>query len=365
MRKLRYKVVALGSLAVILTLLMMTKLSAASATTNGFIVEYDIPGNALNLVVEAPGRVWFTLPESSAIGSLVVTSTVDFTFQQFNTPTANSQPYDLVYDASRSVIWFSELAGNRIGRLDMHSGSIQEYPIPTLSSEPTGIALGPDGTIWFTERAGNKLGNFNPNSAIFTEYALNIANAKPEDIVVQKNGEVWATGPNVHNIFGFIPASQAIFNVPTSDIFTGVIVEEPWNVMLDSSGVLWVTTRTGNRLGRFMPGTVTFWRWFAIPTVQSEPTGIAFSVMDGLWRIWFSAGGTGRVGQLTLRPTGEIVALRQYALPAAHSRPAGLAVDLQGHVWIAESNSQKIAEWTPPYFFFVYLSSIFANNQVS
>jgi len=114
-----------------------------------------------------------------------------------------------------------------------------------------------------------------------------------------------------------------------------------------------------------MPGTVTFWRWFAIPTVQSEPTGIAFSVMDGLWRIWFSAGGTGRVGQLTLRPTGEIVALRQYALPAAHSRPAGLAVDLQGHVWIAESNSQKIAEWTPPYFFFVYLSSIFANNQVS
>lgn len=367
MQKRVFKALVVGSVMICLALLLMTRLTAAVNTADsGFIVEYDIPGNPLNIVVEAPGRVWFTMPESSAIGSLVVTSTIDSSFRLYDTPTVDSQPYDLVYDTNQAIVWFTELAGNRIGRLDTNTGSIQEYAIPTPASGPTGIALGPDGTVWFTERDGNKLGEFNPNTATFKEYPLNIANAKPEDIVVQSDGRVWATGPNVHNIFGYIPSTQTLFNVPTSDIFTGgATVEEPWNAMLDGSGVLWVTTRTGNRLGRYMPGTVTFWRWFSVPTSESGPTGIAFSISEGLWRIWFSANTTGRMGQLTLRPTGEIVALRQYALPAADRRPAGLAVDSQGHVWVAENGSHKIAEWSPPHFYFIYLSAVFAISKDS
>ena len=55
-------------------------------------------------------------------------------FTRFPTPTANSAPYDLVYDGQ--YIWFTERQGNRIGRLSPGNGAITEYVIPTANSQP-------------------------------------------------------------------------------------------------------------------------------------------------------------------------------------------------------------------------------------
>jgi streptogramin lyase len=38
------------------------------------------------------------------------------------------------------------------------AGTITEFPIPTISSFPTGITAGPDGNLWFTESSGGKIG---------------------------------------------------------------------------------------------------------------------------------------------------------------------------------------------------------------
>ncbi len=37
-------------------------------------------------------------------------------------------------------------------------GTITEFPIPTTSSGPVGIASGRGDKVWFTERDGNKIG---------------------------------------------------------------------------------------------------------------------------------------------------------------------------------------------------------------
>ncbi len=37
-------------------------------------------------------------------------------------------------------------------------GVVTEYPIPTASSGPLGITVGPDNAVWFTERFGNQIG---------------------------------------------------------------------------------------------------------------------------------------------------------------------------------------------------------------
>ncbi|HLQ53293.1 MAG TPA: hypothetical protein VK162_03350, partial [Streptosporangiaceae bacterium] len=48
---------------------------------------------------------------------------------------------------------------------------ITEFPVPTPSSQPEGIAVPPDGTAWFAEETGNNLGAVTPGGA-FTTYPL-------------------------------------------------------------------------------------------------------------------------------------------------------------------------------------------------
>src|SRR5205085_1206501 len=55
-------------------------------------------------------------------------------------------------------LWFTEAAGNQIGRLSLPTHTVTEFAVPTASSSPIGISSGPNGTLWFAESAGNKLG---------------------------------------------------------------------------------------------------------------------------------------------------------------------------------------------------------------
>ena len=40
--------------------------------------------------------------------------------------------------------------------------AVTEFPLPVESSSPLGIATGPDGNVWFTEVAGSRIGRVTP-----------------------------------------------------------------------------------------------------------------------------------------------------------------------------------------------------------
>jgi virginiamycin B lyase len=69
--------------------------------------------------------------------------------------TASSSPWDLTKGPDGNV-WFTELAGNRIGSITP-GGTITEYATP---ASPYGITAGPDGNIWFTEPSAGKVVRF-------------------------------------------------------------------------------------------------------------------------------------------------------------------------------------------------------------
>ena len=76
----------------------------------------------------------------------------------------NREPMDLVYAAN--TVWFTERAGNRIGRIDVTTGDAARICDLPPNSGPTGIDVAPDGTVWFTEETGMKLAQFDPVSRI-------------------------------------------------------------------------------------------------------------------------------------------------------------------------------------------------------
>src|SRR5215831_908848 len=71
---------------------------------------------------------------------------------------------------SDGAIWFTENAGNKIGRIT-NTGTLTEYDVPTPSSGIDNIASGPDGALWFTENERNNIGRITING-IVTEYAI-------------------------------------------------------------------------------------------------------------------------------------------------------------------------------------------------
>lgn len=325
--------------------------TVAAANGPPLLAEYPVPGNPLHVSVEAPGRIWFTLPDQNWIGHLWVTSTVDYAVVTYTVPSPGSTPYDLKY--AGGAVWFTEQMGNRIGRLDPSTGAVVEFPVPTSASQPTGIDIlaGNPTVVWFTERSGNKLGRLVVTSTTnytFTEFSIsipNISNAAPEDLHIQNADSIWFTAPNASRIGNLQPSSGAFGWASTGG------GSQPWAIKVDSEGYPWFTELTGDRIGQFVPTTLSDIRWYSL-TASSDPYDIAI----GQGFIWFTEKGTHRVGQLN-PDTGTI---REFGLPSGGA-PTGLAVDSSGCVWIAESGRSRIAQWCPPYFRFVYLPLVLRN----
>ena len=128
--------------------------------------------------------------------------------------------------------------------------SITEYPIPTGSSYPQGIAAGPDGALWFTEQIGNNIGRIT-TAGVVTEYPIPTAGSQPIGIVAGPDGALWFT--QRADRIGRIAMNGAIteFTVPTAKA-------SPYGIATAADGTIWFTEQASNKIGKLTPApTVT------------------------------------------------------------------------------------------------------------
>jgi streptogramin lyase len=312
--------------------------------------EYPVPGSPYQVAVEAPNRVWATLPAENAIVRLMVTSPGLYDVALFELPVTASEPYDIAFAAGR--VWVTERSGNRIGSLDTVTFAWTEYPIPTADSQPTGIAVvaGNPIVVWFAERAGNKLGRLrvsDTNSATIDEFELPTGNAYPESVSATSSEKVWFSAPGISEI-GYLNLSSWPGSPPAFASRSTGLGSQPRDIEVGADGLPWFTEPHGNRVGKFAPGTLTYFTWYDLPVSGSTPYGL--DIAQGA--IWFTEKDGSRVGQL--QPWTRI--LREFALPDA--APTAIAVDATGCAWIAASNQDKIISWCAPYFQSAYLSLV-------
>jgi virginiamycin B lyase len=329
--------------------------SGAAAGAGSFTAEYPVSGSPYQVAVEAPDRVWATLPDENAIVRLTLTSPGAYAVAKYVLPAANSKPYDIAYAAGR--VWFTERSGNRIGSLDPASDPAApawtEYSVPTANSEPTGITVivGEPIEVWFAERAGNKLGRLTVSGmgpVTFDEYPLPVANAYPESVSATTTEAIWFTAPGISRI-GRFRLSYWPWNPDNAFAFQSTgSGSQPWDIKVATDGAPWLTEPHSNRILKFNPQTFTYFNEYRLPTSGSTPYGL--EIARGV--IWFTEKDGNRAGQLQpLDPSASI--LREFPLPGA--APTGIAVDATGCAWIAASNLDELISWCPPYFHFAYL----------
>ncbi len=248
---------------------------------------------------------------------------------EFTVPTASSQPFSLAV-GSDGAIWFTEVNGNKIGRITT-GGAITEF---TAAGNPGGIAAGADGDLWYTEIGGNKIARITTGGAI-TEFAVPTASAVPHQIAAGLDGALWFTEIGTNKI-GRITTAGAVteFTVPTAS-------SQPFGIVAGPDGALWFTEiATGaSKVGRISTsGSITEF------AVGQNPSYITVGA-DGA--LWFAESDTevtssiSKIGRLTTSGT-----FTQFSPPTSASFPQGIVAGPDGALWFVEESGNKVGRVT-------------------
>jgi virginiamycin B lyase len=225
---------------------------------SNFIKEFKIPlqdRGLKGITTDSHGNPWFfhSTNKSSTVVRLEMTG-MKFTQYDVGGKTAvdnaivNLAGGQLVFDGLRNAIWFTDARTNSIGKLDITSGNIQHFTIPTPNSGPMGILLSPDNkNIWFTEITGNKIATLDiesssSNNSRITEYPVmgpDGQDSGPTFLTFDRKGILWVTMSYSHGVlrvepWALVPGSKAMgmsaFSLPKPDTFS------PFGVVVTSSG---------------------------------------------------------------------------------------------------------------------------------
>ena len=113
-------------------------------------------------------------------------------------------------------LWFTEVDGNRIGRITP-AGAITEFsPVSPPARSPDGIAAGPDGNLWFTERSATGDRPDHPDRRRSPSSApASTPAARPRGITAGPDGNLWFTDARQrHQRSGGSPPTGVDHRVP-------------------------------------------------------------------------------------------------------------------------------------------------------
>jgi virginiamycin B lyase len=147
-----------------LTLEYMGKIARIDSNAN-ILAEYDVSLNCSScpeeinthphgLGIGSDGKtVWYTGKATGTVGKI----TPDGKVQTYALSIVGSVPIYIKAGPDGNM-WVTELVGNAIARVTP-DGEVTEFPIPTYNSRPIAIVPEPGGqAMWFTEEAGNNVG---------------------------------------------------------------------------------------------------------------------------------------------------------------------------------------------------------------
>ncbi len=247
-------------------------------------------------------------------------------------------------------LWFTETGPadtseptpvrNSVASIAPGDAAPAEFPLPTLDSDPAGIALGPDGNVWFTETAADDVRSITAGGTLSAPFPVPTMNGMPSSIVTGPDGNLWFAETAANKIAMMTPAGVVTeFTLPTPN-------SGPADLVVGNDGKLWFSEGLTGKIGRIFIKTTgshnpgDFDAEWATPTTNSEPAGITVGPDCNTWFTEMNSGYVGRIDE-----SGMIT---EFTLPTPNSQPLGITLGPDGNLWIAESAANQIAKLTPP-----------------
>jgi virginiamycin B lyase len=242
-------------------------------------------------------------------------------------PTPGSRPHDPLASHD-GAIWYTGQMANVLGRLDVGSGQIKEYPLKPGHSGPHGLVEDKTGNIWYTANTGELVGKLDPKTGAVTEYRMPDSNAKdPHSLVLDHNGILWFTIQNANMVGRLDPKSGEIklVTAPTPK-------SRPYGIQVTSKGVPVAVLFGTNKIASIDPATMSM-KEYTLPPAGARPRRLALSSDDTVRYTDFARG---YLGRLDLN-TGQT---KEWLSPGGDkSEPYGISA-INDVVWYSESGTK-------------------------
>ncbi|MBI4888526.1 MAG: lyase [Acidobacteria bacterium] len=274
---------------------------------------------------------WSIVAASAALACLPLTAylhaqggpKVDVQFTDWNTATPNAYPHDPAFGVDGTSLWYTGMAAQALGRVDMNTGQAREFKLPGYHG-PHGLVSDRDGNIWYTGNAAGLIGKLDPKTGQVTEYKMPDPAARdPHTPIFDRSGILWFTVQGGNFVGRLDPKTGAVtLKQPTPR-------SAPYGIVILSTGTPVFDLFGRNKIGTIDPKTLEITE-YTLPE-GARPRRIAVDAADIVWYTDFARGYLGRLDLKTKQ-------VQEFPSPAGPgSQPYGISVTPDGAVWYSES----------------------------
>ncbi|MBN3788501.1 hypothetical protein [Burkholderia sp. Ac-20353] len=249
-------------------------------TTDGSMQNYPIPvgqvlktpisvGTALASAIATgkDGAMWFSLSGVNAVGRIDV-STKNIEIIPLPTPLSTASVLtQIIQPGPGNTMVISLAAANKIATIDVFTRQINQYDVPTPAALPQGVTTDHNGIIWFTETAAQKFGRLDVNTGNIIEYDMLSLQGLTKNLLTSLGMPLPFPGPiregsdgNIYIAEGGFQGGNKIaqFN-PATNTLKEFAVPTPLAGICDlnstRAGQIWFGEVTGNKIGKLMFGS--------------------------------------------------------------------------------------------------------------
>lgn len=268
------------------------------------------------------------------------------------------------------IAWVELIASNTIMRVNLTSGEQTRFPLNNPVGLPSGMEFLPDGNLWFSEVVGNSMVKLDPKDGSMTEYPFPWTNISVLDnlpagirVTIDVSGNrdrgAWFTsvGLNAIGRFDIDTHEYSLYPLPNPLSAPLIMQPGPGNTMVFSEIL-------GNRVGTIDVTTKEI-KEYEIPTPLSLVQGVAIDP-EGL--IWWTGTGMSNFGTINVT-TGEVTEMFIADIRAAGNAtvvedglislgssgalalPGPIRVGSDGKVYFVEGNlvflGNRVAQYDP------------------
>ena len=246
----------------------------AKVTPAGVVTEYPIPFgvNPVSICLGPDGNLWF----AGSNGAFLGTVTPSGSFTSYPIPLySNSGPGpNSICVGSDNNLWWVDTGGSRINK-STTSGIITQYtsPNPIYS-----ICTGPDSNLWGTEGPTNKIIVINTSGISINQYFVPTLSSQPFGICLGPDNNIWITEQNANQI-GVINTTSNAISILTPPLtapysLTFPATPGPGALTNDGSGNLsWVSLVAGANITITPSGNTLTIASISIPTTPAGSNG--------------------------------------------------------------------------------------------